>query len=89
MAHLPHKEFQKCVTRYDGTTIGGFLCWDSVFGDGIRSVHLPRKLRDIELVWERCKASCIIWAFATEWPVDAADANEAHDWRIFADLRTI
>src|ERR1035437_799450 len=61
IAHLPHKEFQKCVTRYDGDHHRrSFSCWDRYLAMAFAQFTYRESL--------------------------LADANEEHDWRIFADF---
>src|ERR1039458_3284494 len=49
IAHLPHKEFQKCVTRYDGDHHRrSFSCWDRYLAMAFAQFTYRESLRDIE-----------------------------------------
>ena len=49
IAHLPHKEFQKCVTRYDGDDHDRtFSCWDQYLAMAFAQFTYRESLRDIE-----------------------------------------
>ena len=42
--HLPHKEFQKCVARYGGSSnVKSFWCWEQLLPMAVRTINLPRK----------------------------------------------
>jgi hypothetical protein len=47
--HLPGKEFQKCVARYDGDSrLRGFSCWDQLLAMSFAQLTYRESLRDIE-----------------------------------------
>jgi hypothetical protein len=49
IAHLPHKEFQKCVTRYGGDHHGrSFSCWDHYLAMAFAQFTYRESLRDVE-----------------------------------------
>ena len=49
IAHLPHKEFQKCVTRYDdGSRWRKFSYWDQYLAMAFAQLTYRESLRDIE-----------------------------------------
>jgi hypothetical protein len=59
----------------------------SVLGDGFRSTHLPGKPAGIEACLRSLGGKLYHMGFRSQVPRSTlADANEAHDWRIFADF---
>ncbi len=88
MAHLPHKEFQKCVTRYDGDRHRrSFSCWDQYLAMAFAQFTYRESLRDIEACLGAMQGKLYHLGFrGTVARSTLADANEAHDWRIFADF---
>jgi len=47
--HLPEKEFQKCVARYNGdSNFRGFSCWDQLLAMAFAQLTYRESLRDIE-----------------------------------------
>src|SRR6266496_546764 len=88
MAHLPHKEFQKCVTRYDGDRHRrSFSCWDQYLAMAFAQFTYRESLRDIEACLGAMQGKLYHLGFRGKVARSTlADANEAHDWRIFADF---
>src|SRR6266404_7036405 len=88
ISHLPHKEFQKCVTLYDGDCHHRrFSCWDQFLAMAFAQLTNRESLRDIEvcLAAQRSK----LYHCGLSGPVrrsSLADANESRDWRIYADF---
>ena len=49
ISHLPHKEFQKCVARYDdGSRLRKFFYWDQYLAMAFAQLTYRESLRDIE-----------------------------------------
>jgi Domain of unknown function (DUF4372) len=49
IAHLPHKEFQRCVARYDRGSQGRkFSYWDQYLAMAFAQLTYRESLRDIE-----------------------------------------
>jgi hypothetical protein len=49
LAELPHKEFQKCVARYNGDRyLKKFSCWDQYLTMAFAQLTYRESLRDIE-----------------------------------------
>ena len=49
IAHLPHKEFHKCVIRYhDGSKPGKFSYWDPYLAMTFAQLTYRESLRDVE-----------------------------------------
>ena len=88
IAHLPHKEFQKCVTRYAGDQHHrSFSCWDQYLAMAFAQFTYRESLRDIEACLGAMQGKLYHLGFRGKVARSTlADANEAHDWRIFADF---
>jgi len=88
IAHLSHIEFQKCVTRYDGDQHHRRLsCWDQYLAMAFAQFTYRESLRDIEACLESMSGKLYHMGFRSRIARSTlADANEAHDWRIFADF---
>ncbi len=91
IAHLPHKEFHKCVTRYhNGSNPRKFSYWDQYLAMTFAQLTYRESLRDIEA----CLGSVTGKLFHLGFRGDVArstlaDANETRDWRIFADFAQV
>jgi hypothetical protein len=91
IAHLPDKEFHKCVTRYhDGSKPRKFSYWDQYLAMTFAQLTYRESLRDIEA----CLGSVTGKLFHLGFRGDVArstlaDANETRDWRIFADFAQV
>ena len=88
ISHLPHKEFQKCVTRYGGDRHHReFSCWDQYLSMGFAQLTYRESLRDIEACLGAMQSKLYHLGFRGRVTRSTlADANETHDWRIFADF---
>src|SRR6266542_1812393 len=88
ISHLPHKEFQKCVTRYGGNSHHRrFSCWDQYLSMAFAQLTYRESLRDIEACLGSMQSKLYHVGFRGKVAKSTlADANEAHDWRIFADF---
>src|SRR2546426_239598 len=88
ISHLPHKEFQKCVTLYDGDCHHRrFSCWDQYLALAFAQLTYRESLRDIEACLGSMQSKLYHVGFRGKVAKSTlADANEAHDWRIFADF---
>ena len=88
ISHLAHKEFQKCVTRYDGDSHHrSFSCWDQYLAMSFAQLTYRESLRDVEACLGAMQSK--LYHLGIRGKVarsTLADANEAHDWRIFADF---
>ena len=91
MEHLPVYEFQKCVARYRGDShLRGFSCLDQYLAMSFAQLTYRESLRDIEA----CLRSVAnkLYHMGLRGKVSRttlADANESHDWRIFADFAQV
>src|SRR5437016_2263571 len=88
ISHLPQKEFQKCVTRYGGNTHHrNFSCWDQYLAMAFAQLTYRESLRDIEACLGSMQSKLYHLGFRGKVARSTlADANEVHDWRIFADF---
>jgi hypothetical protein len=91
IAHLSHIEFQKCVTRYDGDRHHRSLsCWDQYLAMAFAQFTYRESLRDIEACLRSMSGKLYHMGFRSRIARSTlADANETHDWRIFADFAQI
>ena len=89
--HTPSKEFQKCVTRYRGDShLRGFSCWDQYLAMAFAQLTYRESLRDIEACLRAVGGKLYHMGFRGRVARSTlADANETHDWRIFADFAQI
>jgi len=88
IAHLSHIEFQKCVVRYDGDHHHRSLsCWDQYLAMAFAQFTYRESLRDIEACLRSMSGKLYHMGFRSRIARSTlADANETHDWRIFADF---
>jgi hypothetical protein len=86
--HLPEKEFQKCVARHRGdANFRGFSCWDQLLAMAFAQLTYRESLRDIESCLRALQSKLYHMGFRGKVSRSTlADANESHDWRIFADF---
>jgi len=88
ISHLSHIEFQKCVARYDGDSHHRKLsCWDQLLAMAFAQFTYRDSLRDIEACLGSIGGKLYHMGFRSRIARSTlADANETHDWRIFADF---
>jgi hypothetical protein len=88
MDHLPSYEFQKCVERYRGDAHHrDFSCRDQFLAMAFAQLTYRESLRDIEACLGSMRGKLYHMGFRGRVARSTlADANEAHDWRIFADF---
>jgi hypothetical protein len=91
MEHLAEYEFQKCVTRYRGDShLRGFSCLDQYLAMAFAQLTYRESLRDIEACLRSVASK--LYHMGLRGKVSRttlADANESHDWRIFADFAQV
>jgi len=89
--YLPSYEFQKCVSRYRGDShYRGFSCLDQFLAMAFAQLTYREGLRDIEACLRSMSGKLYHIGFRGKVArSNLADANEAHDWRIFADFAQI
>jgi len=88
---LPHKEFQKCAARYRGdANPRGFSCWDQFLAMAFAQLTYRESLRDIQACLGAMRAKLYHMGFRGQVRKSTlADANDAHDWRIYADFAQV
>ena len=91
MDHLPSYEFQKCVARYGGDAHGrGFSCRDQYLAMAFAQLTYRESLRDIEACLRAMSGKLYHMGFRGRVARSTlADANDAHDWRIYADFAQV
>jgi hypothetical protein len=91
MAHLSTYDFQKCVARYRGDSHGrGFSCWDQYLAMAFAQLTYRESLRDIEACLRSMSGKLYHVGFRGQVSRSTlADANETHDWRIYADFAQV
>jgi len=91
MDHLPPYEFHKCVERYHGNyKLRGFSCLDQFLCLAFAQLTFRESLRDIEACLRSVPSKLYHMGFRGNVSRSTlADANEAHDWRIFADFAQV
>jgi len=86
--HVPFYEFQKCVERFRGDAHHrGFSCRDQYLAMVFAQLTYRESLRSIEACLGAMRGKLYHMGFrgrVTHSTLD--DANEVHDWRIFADF---
>src|SRR5271165_5014406 len=89
--HLPPYEFHKCVERYHGNyKFRGFSCLDQFLCLAFAQLTFRESLRDIESCLRSVQSKLYHMGFRGKISRSTlADANEAHDWRIFADFAQV
>jgi len=88
IAELSHGEFQVCVARYGGDRYRRKLsCWDQFLAMAFAQFTYRESLRDIEACLRSMSGKLYHMGFRSKIARSTlADANETHDWRIFADF---
>ena len=89
--HLPSYEFQKCVERYGGDAHQrGFSCRDQYLAMAFAQLTYRESLRDIEACLGAMRGKLYHMGFRGRITRSTlGDANEAHDWRIYADFALV
>ena len=89
--HLPLHEFHKCVERYRGNyKFRGFSCLDQFLCLAFAQLTFRESLRDIEACLRSVQSKLYHMGFRGRVARSTlADANEAHDWHIFADFAQV
>jgi len=91
MDHLPPYEFHKCVERYRGNyKFRSFSCLDQFLCLAFAQLTFRESLRDIEACLRSVENKLYHMGFRGKVSRSTlADANEAHDWRIYADFAQV
>jgi len=91
MNFLPRREFNACVDKYRGSRRGrGFSCRDQFLCLGFAQLTFRESLRDIETCLRALEPKLYHAGFRGKVSRSTlADANRAHDWRIYADFAQV
>jgi Domain of unknown function (DUF4372) len=91
MSFLPDREFRRCVERYRGDIrLRSFSCWDQYLAMAFAQLTYRESLRDIEACLRSMQGKLYHLGFRGKVARSTlADANESHDWRIFADFAQV
>jgi len=91
ISFLPDREFRRCVGRYDGDHRSrGFSCWDQFLCLAFAQLTYRESLRDIEACLRSVQPKLYHMGFRGKVSRSTlADANETHDWRIYADFAQV
>jgi hypothetical protein len=91
LSFLPDREFRRCVSRYGGDTRPrGFSCWDQYLSMAFAQLTYRDSLRDIEACLRSLGGKLYHMGFHGRVARSTlADANDAHDWRIYADFAQV
>jgi hypothetical protein len=88
---LPRREFNACVNKYGGhRRPRGFSCRDQFLCLAFAQLTYRESLRDIETCLRALESKLYHAGFRGHVSRSTlADANRAHDWRIFADFAQV
>src|SRR5208337_1077107 len=88
MDFIPAHEFSRCVDRYQGNyKVSRFSCWDQFLCMAFAQLTYRESLRDIETCLRAMGPKLYHAGFRGRIARSTlADANERHDWRIYADF---
>src|SRR6202162_3497157 len=91
MEHLHLHAFHRCVVRYSGEhKVKRFSCLDQFLAMAFAQLTYRESLRDIEACLQSVSGKLYHMGFRGRVArTNLADANEAHDWRIFADFAQV
>jgi IS4 transposase len=91
MSFLPRREFNACVARYGGDRRErGFSCRDQFLCLGFAQLTFRESLRDVETCLRAMGPKLYHAGFRGRVSRSTlADANAAHDWRIYADFAQV
>jgi len=91
LSFLPDREFRRCVARYGGNARPrGFSCWDQYLAMAFAQLTYRDSLRDIEACLRSLGGKLYHMGFHGRVSRSTlADANDAHDWRIYADFAQV
>jgi len=91
MEYAPAYEFRKCVERYHGNiNVRTFSCWDQYRCMAFGQLTFRESLRDIEACLRSMQSKLYHMGIRGKVARSTlADANEALDWRIYADFAQV
>lgn len=88
MDFLPSQEFRRCVDRYNGNyKLQHFSCWDQFLCMAFAQLTYRESLRDIEACLRSAGTKLYHMGIRRRVARNTlANANQARDWRIYADF---
>ena len=88
---VPHREFQRCVARYQADRhLRRFSCWDQLLCMVFAQLTHRESLRDLESYLHAVSSKLYHLGIRSQVARSTlADANERRDWRVYADLAQI
>ena len=88
ISFLLDREFRRWVERYQGDVrLRGLSCWDQYLTMAFAQLTYRESWRDIEACLRSMQGKLYHLGFRGKVARSTlADANESHDWRIFADF---
>ena len=91
MDFIPRHDFDACVKRYGGDSRSrGFTCRDQFLSLAFAQLTFRESLRDIETCLRSFSSKLYHAGFRGKVSRSTlADANRAHDWRIYADFAQV
>jgi hypothetical protein len=91
LSFLPDREFRRCVARYGGDARPrGFSCWDQYLSMAFAQLTYRDGLRAIEACLRSLGGKLYHMGFHGRVARSTlADANDSHDWRIYADFAQV
>lgn len=91
LGFLPDRDFRRCVARYGGDSRPrGFSCWDQYLAMAFAQLTYRDSLRDIEACLRSVGSKLYHMGFHGRVSRSTlADANDTHDWRIYADFAQV
>jgi transposase len=91
LGFLPDRDFRRCVARYGGDARPrGFSCWDQYLSMAFAQLTYRDGLRDIEACLRSLGGKLYHMGFHGRVARSTlADANESHNWRIYADFAQV
>ena len=91
MDFLPRREFSACVAKYRGDRRSrGFSCRDQFLCMGFAQLTYRESLRDVETCLRALGPKLYHVGFRGKVSRSTlADANAAHDWRIYAEFAQV
>jgi hypothetical protein len=86
ISFLPDREFRRCFERDQADIrMRGFSCWDQYLAIAFAQLTYRESLRDIAACLRSMQGKLYHRGFRGKVARSTlADANESHDWRIFA-----
>jgi hypothetical protein len=88
---LPHQQFHNCVDRYGGGRyLNTLSCWDQYLAMAFAQLTYRKSLRNIDACLGSIGGKLYHMGFRGKIARSTlADANEARDWRIYADFAQV